>query len=229
LSAFLNKMRRLFRYRLRSLLLLPALFALGWWWVTWPERTARRFVAALAARDVETAQAMFSGPQSLALLLRNSMPPRAASRPQSWREIALAQREFDVEFEDSSFGRCTFVAARGRVSLGGQTMEYAVRNNSARAVAHTLSQVFPQIYGPEQRSLFLPDEQDKRVFATVFDDDAIGLGGKSTASGGILTGALQTGGSPAPRPSTTPEQKQTFVRILIESLLNEREASVVTH
>jgi len=54
---------RWFRFRLRSLLVLPVLFAAGWWWVTWPERTAKRFVELLAIGDVPRAQAMIDGPQ----------------------------------------------------------------------------------------------------------------------------------------------------------------------
>jgi hypothetical protein len=40
-----------FRFRLRTLLLLPVLVAAGWWWAEWPERTARSFSAAVANRD----------------------------------------------------------------------------------------------------------------------------------------------------------------------------------
>ena len=42
-------MKRKWRqFGLRTLLLLPLLFAIGWWWLTMPERTARRFIDAMA-------------------------------------------------------------------------------------------------------------------------------------------------------------------------------------
>jgi hypothetical protein len=45
-----------FRFRLRTLLLLPVLVAAGWWWAEWPERTARSFAAAAIYRDAIAAR-----------------------------------------------------------------------------------------------------------------------------------------------------------------------------
>ena len=50
--------RTWFQFRLRTLLLLPVLAVLGWWWVTWPERTARRFLERLEDRDFQAAAKM---------------------------------------------------------------------------------------------------------------------------------------------------------------------------
>lgn len=47
-------MRRFLRFKLRTLLLLPAVFAFGWFWWTWPQRTLQAFVvAAQNSPDVE--------------------------------------------------------------------------------------------------------------------------------------------------------------------------------
>lgn len=50
--------RRPLRFRLRTLLLLPLLVGAAWWWVSWPERTAKRFVQLLNDGDLEAAKAM---------------------------------------------------------------------------------------------------------------------------------------------------------------------------
>ena len=39
---------------------LAVLAAAGWWWVTWPERTAREFVDRLAIKDFEGAKRMWN-------------------------------------------------------------------------------------------------------------------------------------------------------------------------
>jgi hypothetical protein len=41
--------------------LLSVLAAAGWWWVTWPERTAREFVALLAERRFDEALTYVNG------------------------------------------------------------------------------------------------------------------------------------------------------------------------
>jgi hypothetical protein len=75
--------RRFLRFRLRTLLLLPLLFALGWWWVTWPEWTARAFSEAVVKRDQLAAkQHMASGhtnAHALSWLFKNTIegPPHS--------------------------------------------------------------------------------------------------------------------------------------------------------
>ena len=41
---------------------LAVLLAAGWWWVTWPERTASEFVSLVAREDFEAANAMIVVP-----------------------------------------------------------------------------------------------------------------------------------------------------------------------
>jgi hypothetical protein len=58
MTANSSTFRRFFRFRLWALLLLPLLFALGWWWVTWPKRTLARFDALVAANKLGEAAAL---------------------------------------------------------------------------------------------------------------------------------------------------------------------------
>ena len=55
--------RRRLQFGLRAVLMLPILFAAAWWWVTWPDRTARKFARFLSAGDVQAAREMVVGPQ----------------------------------------------------------------------------------------------------------------------------------------------------------------------
>jgi hypothetical protein len=35
------------RFSIRTLLFLPFMWSIGWWWVAWPEQTARRFIGSV--------------------------------------------------------------------------------------------------------------------------------------------------------------------------------------
>jgi hypothetical protein len=58
MSATLTTRRRFLRFRLRTLLLLPLIFALAWWWVTWPKRTMARLDEFVAAGSLDEAAKM---------------------------------------------------------------------------------------------------------------------------------------------------------------------------
>jgi hypothetical protein len=114
--------RRFLRFRLRTLLLLPVLFAAGWWWATWPERTARRFVEFLAAGDIEAAKRMTnSAADGLWLLplvdgVRFEAPDFVGV---TWYDYAKSRRAFAIRWTVTS-GRGVlngFTTHRGVVAL----------------------------------------------------------------------------------------------------------------
>lgn len=53
-----------FRFGLRTLLALPLIVGGVWWWGTWPDRTARQFVALLSEGKVEAAKSMLRSQQT---------------------------------------------------------------------------------------------------------------------------------------------------------------------
>jgi hypothetical protein len=143
-----------FRFRLRMLLLLPVLFAAGWWWVTWPERTARRYVEYLAVGDVEAARAMITGPQPKddfwGIL---TSPPFQLDEPSlqdaDWSDYLLARRRFDVRWRwvTAHGARGDFVAERGCVSLNPSLAEsryvvYPIKHGPADDVIRVIKSVF---------------------------------------------------------------------------------------
>src|SRR5262245_5312989 len=106
------------RFRLRTLLLLPVLFAAGWWWITWPARTADRFVTFLMVRDLDSARAMIDGeqPTNAVTPFQKSarpiiLPPQLL--PGTWSEFLSGSRRFNLVWGGSR----EFVASRGRIVL----------------------------------------------------------------------------------------------------------------
>jgi hypothetical protein len=120
----LQTRRRFLRFRLRTLLLLPVVFAIGWWWVMWPERTARRFVAHLNVGEVEAAKAMCEGPSApdglwmFASIDGVGFEPPIFTRS-SWSDYATAQRSFTFRWTAGNGGGKIegFFALRGRVAI----------------------------------------------------------------------------------------------------------------
>jgi hypothetical protein len=55
--------RRWWRFSLRTLLLLMALFAAGVWWITWPSRTVNEFNSLVAQERFDEACAMVEVPR----------------------------------------------------------------------------------------------------------------------------------------------------------------------
>jgi hypothetical protein len=149
--------RRLFRFRLRTLLLLPILVAAGWWWWIWPERTARRFVERLNAGDIEDAKAMIDGPQPSAGFWKivasgkfDFDPPvfQPATRPEQ-----LASRRkfhFNWRWDSHSDPLGPFLATRNRITLGtpasnqGARLIIAFKNEAAEPLARSLQTDYPE-------------------------------------------------------------------------------------
>ena len=83
---------------------LSGLAASGWWWVTWPERTARQFVDRLAAGEDDKARLMIGKESHLNDPLPNSIP--LLRRPNDWSvvrprtrsllDIILARHHFKI-------------------------------------------------------------------------------------------------------------------------------------
>jgi hypothetical protein len=118
------KKRRWFQFGLRPFMLVPVLVAAVWWWSTWPERTARRFVHYLAAGDVAAARNMMrnSTPSELESLWKVSekgeslfIAPLMKSRSRA--DWLYSRGEFNVDADQQSlrtyFG--SFIASRGSV------------------------------------------------------------------------------------------------------------------
>ena len=117
------KSRRFLRFRLRTLLLLPLVFAAGWWWATWPERTARRFVELLNAGEIESAKAMCIEPIATdGLWVMAATTEYIHSQPglkaPTWGEFRSARRSFALSWKsDTHFGTTELFAERGRVVI----------------------------------------------------------------------------------------------------------------
>jgi hypothetical protein len=146
--------RRFPRFSLRTLLLLPVLFAAAWWWITWPERTARRFVELLSAGDFESARKMCDESQPIELIwMLARMPEFTFAAPvvhdQSWGERLAGRRQFQIpwSFESNRGNLKGLVASRGRIRLrpasgAGVLKAYQLRNVSADMIAYELSELF---------------------------------------------------------------------------------------
>ena len=149
--------RRLFRFRLRTLLALPIVFAAMWWWVTWPERSANKFVGLLAAGDIEAARAMIDGPQPTAAFWQIVSSgkvefERLTFQSASWNEYLTAQRQFnfDWEFNSHDGGLGPFVAERNRVRVGPPSVRgnyfvvYFLAGNNAESVGGELASLYTE-------------------------------------------------------------------------------------
>jgi hypothetical protein len=131
---------------------LPPLFAACWWWVTWPERTARKFVNLLAAGDFDAAKAMTDfSEEGLWVLAKidgiEFKPPELSSG--GWHNYLAARRTFQIPIlADTGGGKLAgFTAARNRVSrdLAAAKNTFAVyrmQYSDAMSIATVLSSVF---------------------------------------------------------------------------------------
>jgi hypothetical protein len=97
---------------------LSVLAAAGWWWVTWPERTAAAFVHFIADRRFESAKEMISSAwvdeensmQTLELLAPLASQTTLDAHSRSYSDVFCARQEFQV------LGiACILVAERGSV------------------------------------------------------------------------------------------------------------------
>jgi hypothetical protein len=102
---------------------LSVLGAAGWWWVTWPERTAQEFVRRITEEDWDVANAMF-GP----LEIRDGWGPlptgiyfdsfaEFSPEPRSVSDIVIGRSVFS---DPHGFG---VVVERGHVTTAGMIFE----------------------------------------------------------------------------------------------------------
>ena len=82
---------------------LAVLAAVGWWWVTWPERTAREFVELLAAKELDEARRMLVAPPPenprpgliiLVAAAANWNPQKVQPKRRSLLDIFAARQSF---------------------------------------------------------------------------------------------------------------------------------------
>ena len=113
---------RCFRFGMRTLLLLPVLVGGVWWWGTWPERTAGRFVKLIAEGDVQAARSMLAS--TVPKVTRDDSDSRN-NELDMWGVAQEGGEQFDQpgfhprSLVDRLFGRGTFSvsADRGKVRL----------------------------------------------------------------------------------------------------------------
>jgi hypothetical protein len=105
LMLVLTPKRSWFQFSLRTLLSLPLLFAVGWWWVTWPGRTAERYRKAMIEGTPQEARSFLSsprvyefGPNMLFLEddFRNALRDRVTPHPRSVTDLLLSRQYFEV-------------------------------------------------------------------------------------------------------------------------------------
>jgi hypothetical protein len=106
-----------------SLLTASALTLLGagaWWWVTWPERTAREFIERLGAQDWDGAERMIAYQGTENSKFARTAPrfvdgkvswTKTTPQPQSFTEFVCGRRLY--RFGDDLY--CQFVAQRGSI------------------------------------------------------------------------------------------------------------------
>jgi len=118
----LTPKRRWFQFSLRTLLTLPLLFAVGWWWVTWPRRTAERYRMAMTEGISQEARGFLSsprvyefGPNMLFLEedFRNALRDRVTPQPRSVTDLLLSRQYFEVPGMYSEVKG--FTVSRGKV------------------------------------------------------------------------------------------------------------------
>jgi hypothetical protein len=164
--------RRFFRFRLRTLLMLPILFAAVWWWLSWPEPSADKFVNLLSAGDVEAARSTIDGPQpsdafwGIVTSGKFKLEP-AKFRAASWQEYLQAQRQFDFDwqYKDHSRGMGPFIISRNRVRLDPLAdsriflVAYVLHDGDPKVIAANLAALYPK----DNEHLIKADAQKNRV------------------------------------------------------------------
>jgi hypothetical protein len=147
---------RFVRFRLRSLLLLPVLFAVAWWWVTWPERTARRFVQRLSDDPVRAYEMIVGTKPSDGFYRiidskRCRFEPPDFQRP-TWGEWLIGQRTFQFTIEldwkedTETCNLGSFIAVRSGISRPQDGKRYVmsyVLRSGADSAARDLSALYP--------------------------------------------------------------------------------------
>jgi len=129
-----RKWRR-FRFGMRTLLFLPVLVGGVWWWSTWPERTARRFVRLLTERDVQAVQGMLATPRPAAETAFDmwGMAERGEGRFNQWafnRDqllTGLLLAAMLVSTQNTRSGEATTVASPRAADLSNRSTGWSFR------------------------------------------------------------------------------------------------------
>jgi hypothetical protein len=137
--------KRRWQFGLRSLLLLPAIFAVGWWLATWPDRTMSEFTRLLnEGRFEEAAELVDEGlgnsvepddgclwimhPGEMATVVGIAGLDAEPATVSDWitcKRVGLVQANFRPSRDGLSI--YVFTAAWGRVSVDGPQSEYILR------------------------------------------------------------------------------------------------------
>lgn len=143
---------RWFQFNLRLLFVLPLVFAVVWWWLTLPHRTATEFVRLLGNGDVRAAKGMISGQQPAnvfwTIVEANALEFDASEveARRSYDYFAACQRfEVVCRWETRSAVLGEFIAQRHRVEAipagtGKKYLVYQPRGTSARDFEDFVSQ-----------------------------------------------------------------------------------------
>ncbi len=101
---------------------LAVLAAAGWWWVTWPERTAREYFDLLRQGKLDDAQNMFSPRHDFPFKTESDHSVQSDLRkgqfylsPRTWSQIIRGQQVFWYNNDDYSDVEA-FEVDRGKVS-----------------------------------------------------------------------------------------------------------------
>ncbi len=106
--------RRWLQFSLRTLLLMPVLFALGWWWVTWPERTIDRFNRLTAAGEFDEREAMTRWDTPGKGGWHGTPGYRMEARPPTFTDLVTARRGI-MELHASDGGLVTVEVVRNEI------------------------------------------------------------------------------------------------------------------
>jgi hypothetical protein len=152
------------------------LFAVAWWWVTWPERTAQRFVELVQAQKLNAAQEMCRPPEGAdALWAMASIQDAKIGQPTclapTWMEILKAQRRFEIPctVATTTIVLDEFVATRSFVATNPENSQRTSTSYLAvtPVAAGILAQALERVYTDAKSFQFVADEPANRVLMRV--------------------------------------------------------------
>jgi hypothetical protein len=116
--------RRWFQFSLRTLMTAPLFVALGWWWVTWPTRTAEQFCRTILHKRDKDVEAFLSVPindprsavnfeiDRFRLALKTGYYPK----PRTVADFVFGRQSFGFHVEKPYDEVFEFTVERGRVT-----------------------------------------------------------------------------------------------------------------
>lgn len=121
----------------------PVLVGGVWWWSTWPERTARRFVILIAAGDVQAARSMLAAAPEI-------VADDSASRNAKFDMWGVAERG-EVQFNQPGFhprSPIAWLVARGDFSVSAEKQKVRIYYGgfvARRGVVQPLNELEPSM------------------------------------------------------------------------------------